>query len=229
MKTLAEIGALIDRCERLCGSGPDGCFVENRKQLNCIADMVVNKIAGVREILRTSRDDAPNEEARQVLELAVRSLEELVEWVEYLHVVQDLKTLRKLGRTPDSRRREDRYPLPETFRDYVLMRVEGPGGIERVQLLDFSRRGVRFKTGVLLKAGDRYPCFLSIPPNMMGDVTFRVAVRHVEKQADENIVGASVEDVGDEKGFAVFKKLFDYLIDRVEPAKGRKDTRFKDN
>ena len=190
------------------------CFVSDRRQFNCISDMVVNKVAGVLEIIEAARRRAGGGEAAEALGLAAENLEALTEWVRYLRVVQDLRSLRKDLEPGPGRRREDRYPLPPAMRDLVRLRVvPAEGAPVEARLLDFSRRGLRFLSPTAFRVGERCACTVSIPRTLPEEIAFEAEVRHCRPEGRASVIGASMREVRDEAAFRVFQKIYDFIVE----------------
>lgn len=170
MDERSRIGDLIDRCERMCGPGKDHCFIDNKQQFNCVADMVIYKIAGVKDIISAARKGDLDRGMDDALEMALEDLSTLVDWIRYLYAVQDLKAIRTRPGSPGGTRRADRFPLPELCQRYINMTIFSGGRGVPVKLLDFSLHGLQFECRSALKESDEYDCLLSVPDFLANDI-----------------------------------------------------------
>ncbi len=115
------------------------------------------------------------------------------------------------------RRKERRFDLPETCREYFEMRVKADeAAFFAAQLLDFSRHGVRFRCPGHLQVGSSIECTLSIPKAVSSrEITLILLVRHSQQLGDQFVTGCEVEAVSSEVWFRVFEKVYDFIIERA--------------
>lgn len=95
---------LSDRCSRICGDFRGNCFRDNKDQLTCISDMVINKASGIMAIIDTARDSNQCETMEEILQLAERDVNELISWVKDLNAQKNIdgfiSNVRALGIMP---------------------------------------------------------------------------------------------------------------------------------
>ncbi len=114
------------------------------------------------------------------------------------------------------RRKEKRFDLPETCREYFEMRMKAGKGAFSAHLLDFSRHGVRFKGPAHLEAGSSVECTIAIPKAVSSkEITLILVVRHCRPEGDHFITGCEVQAVSSETWFRVFEKVYDFIIERA--------------
>lgn len=104
---------MLERCHRICGR-LDACFINNKKQIECLSDLLINKAFCTVEILEGILRE--NKDANLALKLrnALRGPYEIINWTKYIQIAHDLKFILKTEslHLPE-RRIEIRYPLPE--------------------------------------------------------------------------------------------------------------------
>ncbi|MBI5141924.1 MAG: PilZ domain-containing protein [Nitrospirae bacterium] len=206
------IDEMMERCRRICGDGHDRCFIGNKRQLNCIADMVINKVSGIIGIIDAAKGMESGGNAIDTLDMATEDLEALVYWVRYLQVVQDLREISARAAVDKGRRRENRYPFPDEYRKYIRMTMIRGDEPEPVALLDFSRHGIRFRVADTVEEGAEFECSLNAPYSIAGETSFRVRVVHCIETGDGYAVGGEINAIADEASFEVFRKLYDFIV-----------------
>ena len=206
------IDEMMERCRRICGDGHGRCFIANKKQLNCIADMVINKVSGIIGIIDTAKGMESGGGITDALDMASEDLEALVYWVRYLQVVQDLREISARVTADKGRRRENRYPFPDEYGKYIRMTMMRGDATEAVGLLDFSRHGIRFRVADPVGDGSEFECSLSAPYSIAGETSFLVRAVHCMATGDGYAVGGEICEIADEASFNVFTKLYDFMV-----------------
>ena len=202
----------LDRCERMCGQEKERCFIQNRNQVRCIADMVVNKAMGVREPIEIAGQQESIENMRLTLRRAANSLQSLMDWVRYLHVVQDLRELRYYDANGTNRRRDERFCVPAAYQKHVRMDIYHQSDVETVSVLDFSRHGMRFQGIMPISKGAFVDCRFSAASGLALESGFKLKVVHCQPLGDSLIVGAEITEVENEGIFQVYRKLYDFIL-----------------
>jgi EAL domain-containing protein (putative c-di-GMP-specific phosphodiesterase class I) len=77
-------GRFKERCHRICGNGSALCFRNNKKQISCISDMVINKICALKTIVDMANEDKQCEKIDEYLGMASENVNELINWIRYL-------------------------------------------------------------------------------------------------------------------------------------------------
>lgn len=77
-------GRFNERCHRICGTGSALCFRNNKKQISCISDMVINKICALKTIVDMANEDKQCEKIDEYLDMASENVNELINWIRYL-------------------------------------------------------------------------------------------------------------------------------------------------
>jgi hypothetical protein len=78
----------VKRCRTLCGEDAAGCFITNAGHLDCITDIVINKVWPVREIIKIAAGENPGAETSGMLNRATGELDELIAWVKELQALK---------------------------------------------------------------------------------------------------------------------------------------------
>ena len=138
---MAEI--MKDRCRRLCGEFAGDCFTSNNSQVSCLSDMVVNHTYGILSILDMVRTEQDRGMVDAYLEEAGALSNELINWVKYLQVTQDIRNLiNRMNGVENDQRREMRFQFPDQLRDFISLRVDDPGGTYNAAIIRRpARRG----------------------------------------------------------------------------------------
>jgi hypothetical protein len=207
-----------DRCIRICGSPAGDCFVSNRKQLECIADMVINKVFAVSSVIDLSMEEDRINIIKDNLSSALKSSNELISWIKYLQMTHDLNSLSLLLREtagPD-KRTETRFPLPVLFRDYIILQVEHDGLYRDVNIVDFSSQGLSFSSPEPIEDNSVLECLLTSHFDTDKAVSFYIKTKHCNRRNGDYIVGAKIEDFSDSSTFDFFRNVYDFMIDVVE-------------
>mgnify|MGYP001570668063 CR=1 FL=1 len=79
---------LVKRCRTICGDDTSGCFIANAKHLDCITDIVINKIWAAREIIGMGTGKNTCKEIAGILNIATNEMDELIDWVQNLQTLQ---------------------------------------------------------------------------------------------------------------------------------------------
>lgn len=77
------IGIYQERCQRICKSSLN-CFADNKKQLMCISDMVINKAWPIKNLIASAMKKNKCAEVSEILQIASDNMDELVNWVKQL-------------------------------------------------------------------------------------------------------------------------------------------------
>lgn len=72
-----------ERCQQIC-SDSSTCFIGNNRQVDCISDMIINKVYAVKATVDRAREDNQCEEIAEFLDMASENVDELISWVKYL-------------------------------------------------------------------------------------------------------------------------------------------------
>lgn len=200
------------RCRDICGDEVRHCFIDNQNQIDCIADMVLNKVFAVTLSLEPVLDDVSEDKNRQYLEQAMHTLHELTNWIKYLQVVKDISLLASVSEDRMSdRRRESRYPMPEIYQRHLKFLVAVPDMFIPVRLVNFSRHGLSFVIADELPVNSSHRCMISTAQTIKKEASFNIRIRHCAGHADEYLVGAEIEDISDGLSFDFFENIVSFI------------------
>ncbi|MBI4837710.1 MAG: hypothetical protein HY806_00860 [Nitrospirae bacterium] len=204
-----------ERCRQICGDDVSNCFINNKKQIACIADMVINKVFGISSVVEIALKENLKEDIVERLDLALKETQELIDWIKFLQIANDLKTLISASELNHEaeKRSEMRFPLPEIYKQYLALKINTFGVYNQVTLLNFSRSGLRFKSLFPLETNSVKECILVTSHIISKEVSFNVIIRHCIKDSGGYIVGGQIEKVSDSTSFDFFKSIYDYAID----------------
>ncbi len=201
------------RCQIICGSNRDHCFIKNQRQLACIADMIINKVSGISLIIDMARHERNSEKILEILNEASKDVNEIISWVQYLQIAHDLIELSsQFGKVREQEmRRETRYPLPEIYQKYIVITMNLSGSLLPVLITNYSQNGVQFISSEPISVNSVIECILSDRQAIGKGNSFRVNVRYCNKHNDKDfILGARIEDPLD-----IFRSIHDLALKTV--------------
>lgn len=216
----------MKRCREICGDDEGRhCFIDKQNQIDCIADMVLNKVFAVRLCIEPVLEDMSNDKDAQYLNQAMHTLQELTNWIKYLQVVKDIRLLASVSEDRMSdRRHESRYPLPEKYQRYLTFCIDVSSIFVPARLVNFSRHGLSLVLAEALAVNSSHRCMLSTSKTIRKETYFYIRVRHCSVHDGGFLVGAEIEDISDGLSFDFFENIVSY-IDTVSgrdlPDKGK--------
>lgn len=216
------MGRMSERCQNICGDSDGQCFIGNREQILCIADMVINKVSGVKAFIEMIGEGGGGEDAT-VFDRALRNLNELIDWVKFLQIAHDLREVGRLSEeeVAGEHREEMRYPFPEKYRNYVGMRIGEAGSSLPVVLLNFSRRGIQFRSSQRLSVdSSREGLLFTERHPVRKSVSFTVRIKHCTKRGDAFIVGGRIENISDDVTLDFFKNVHEFVVESLLKKRG---------
>ncbi len=203
---------MIERCTRICGS-LDDCFINNKKQIECISDILINKAFGTSTILEQLIKGCQDEGLSLMLREALRGPYEIINWIKYLQIARDLKfSPEPLRYSPDERRREMRYPLPEAIQKYIDLTIDVEGRMLGGTITNLSQQGLQFMTTEPLRPGMIYDLKLSSTRSTGKDLFLKIKTVYCNRNEDKFISGAFIVEMPDELSFNFFKNVLDLLL-----------------
>jgi hypothetical protein len=201
------------RCRNICGDDVRHCFIDNQNQIDCITDMVLNKVFAVSLSLEPVLDDVSEDNKnRHYIEQAMHALHELTNWIKYLQIVKDIRLLASVSddRTSD-RRRESRYPMPEIYQRYLKFLVDVSGIFIPAKLINFSRRGLSFVIADELSVNSSHRCIISTAQTTRKEASFNFRIRRCSEHGDGYLVDAEIEDISDGPSFDFFENIVSFI------------------
>jgi hypothetical protein len=206
-----SVDRVRDRCRRICGETREDCFVNSREQINCIADMVVNKTSVMSIALNALLKSNDPENMKRKAEGAKRSASELSNWIKYLQMVPDLQALSTLvlDAEAEEKRTEIRYPVPEEEKG--MIRVVLPGGSE-AGLNYFSQSGLGLVSQEPLEKGSEPECRLTSDATGPHMVVFRGTVMYSFPSEGGHVSGMRINEVKGQGSFNFFDTVNQFLI-----------------
>ncbi len=202
-----------NRCLTICGSERKRCFIRNSKQINCIADMILNKVSGILGIIELTLEENRNEKVAGNLQKATESIHELVNWVKFLQIAHDLRkiSLQSEGAGSHDKRREIRYPFPDIYRKYLTMRVKIADAFREVVIINFSSHGVQFSLSEPLEVNAVIDCVLFMRHTIEKKVFFRARVRYSSGEHEGFVTGVEIEEMPEHLNFDFFDNMFEFI------------------
>ncbi len=203
---------LVERCKRICGSATSECIIDNRKQMACITDMVINKTFGIALTLNHALGKDDVNDVKRFVRMALDNSHELANWVNYLQMAKDLREIFFIERESNEKRREIRYPLPDDYRKYITITTEINGSMLTMELINFSKRGFQALSPALLKEGTVHTFTLITEHSMKKHLTLNATIRYCGAEKDNGyLIGAEIEKVSDSPDFNFFNNVFGFI------------------
>jgi hypothetical protein len=82
------LGELKKRCGAICGEDRSRCFVTNASHLECISDIVINKVWAARAVIEMGARENRCEHMAGILSTATGEMDALLAWMKNIQVVQ---------------------------------------------------------------------------------------------------------------------------------------------
>jgi hypothetical protein len=208
--------SLHERCLRLCGKDAQSCFMNNAGQLTCLSDMLINKAYGLSSIMEMIQSEDNSESTRELIDESIGITEEIINWVKYLQVTRDLKqTIHcALDSSQSNKRKELRFPFPESLRKQITFRAMCEEQMQEVQLVNFSKSGLQFVCSNPVKEGSGVEAELTaVTPNKT--LKLNATVKYVMEQDESFVVGTSIEDVSNRSDFNFFRGVMEFITATV--------------
>ena len=206
-----SVHTMSDRCKRICGTHEGGCYVDNKSQLNCIADLVINKSSNISMGLGVALSREMDDTAREMVLDSIANANELSNWIKYLQVAGNMSALSSLVLDTDSqeKRSEMRYPLPESQRGNIEIELSQPHGKCAGPIVDFSQSGLRVACKSELAPSTQLVCTLRGKSN---SVVFSGTVQYCNPVgAPEYLIGIRITQVRGKEGFNFFNEVYQIL------------------
>lgn len=177
--------------------------------------MVINKVSGIKEIIEITLADNQHEKITENLTEALKSINELTNWVKFLQIAHDLRLLSSLsyGNKTHEKRKEIRYPLPEIYQKHISLKINVSGSWVPVLLTNFSQRGVQFKCPEPLDSGAVYECVLFTVHRINKAVSFKARIKYCTKHEREFVIGATIEEIADAISFNFFEDVYNFIME----------------
>jgi hypothetical protein len=206
------IHKVSDRCERICGKKKSECFVNKKEQINCIADMVINKTTTIAMSLTAS---VRMKDSDFILETALESISdagELSNWIKYLQIVPDLLTLSSLVLDVDSteKRKQIRYPVPGEFEGRIRVVFDD---MHKVGLLNFSQSGMQMLSSRPMEKGNIIQCHLAADIEEAPTTPFKAAVMYCFPTGGSYTCGARILELRGSEIFNFFSPVHQLMLD----------------
>jgi hypothetical protein len=208
--------SLHERCLRLCGKNARNCFMNDPGQLTCLSDMLINKAYGLSSLLEMIKAENNSGTTRELIDESVGITEEIINWVKYLQVTRDLKqTIHcALDSAHSNKRKELRYPFPESLRKQITFRAMCEQKMQEVKLVNFSKSGLQFVCNYPLKEGSEVEAEMTA---VTPDKTLRLkaVVKYVMEQEESYVVGTAIDEVSNSSDFDFFRGVMEFITATV--------------
>lgn len=199
-----------DRCERICGKKQSECFVNKKEQINCMADMIINKASSIIMALGTSLQMDDHALLRDTAKESLSAASELSNWIKYLQIVPDLFALSTLVLDADSvkKRTEIRYPMPKDFEGMIKVIYDNTF---EARLINFSQNGMQIILSQPLEKGTVIKCHLLADIIDENTKPFKATAMYCVPKGNSYMCGAQITDMRN-SGFFNFFSLVHQLM-----------------
>lgn len=117
------------------------------------------------------------------------------------------------------RRREQRYSIPDIYREYIVFKTRYSGGDYTVsELAGFSRHGIKIvKHPDFIACSTIIECLISVPRSLVKEIAFKAAVRYCSNDVIDggHQICAEIIDIPDELWFSVLVKVLEFIDQRA--------------
>jgi hypothetical protein len=116
------------------------------------------------------------------------------------------------------KRKEERHVVPEIYRKYIILKVRrGPGEFVPMELLDFSRKGIRIRSPYGLSVDLAIECLISAPKSITKEIPFVGKIKYCIQDEFERdyLIGAEIIETSDRPGFEIFSEVHDFIKERM--------------
>lgn len=200
------------RCDRLCGDANHECFVNNSSQLTCLADMLVNKVYGLSSVLEILKAEELPDSAREFLDESLDITDELINWVKYLQMTHDIKSMAVSLQSgaEGNRRKEDRFQFPEVLHKHIKLMTGQGDDLKESTLIDFSKSGLQLVTIEPLEPDTVFDAQISAP-RVGKFMQFKARVKHTSEHLGAITVGASLEEANSPNDLHFFHSIMEFI------------------
>jgi len=80
---------LEKRCETICEKGSHRCLTPGGNRFECLSDMLTDKMQAVREVIAIGIERNACPQVAGILDVATENIDEVLEWLHYLHSMRD--------------------------------------------------------------------------------------------------------------------------------------------
>ena len=112
------------------------------------------------------------------------------------------------------KRREERYAVPDVYKQYIKMEVKNGDQFVPAVLGNFSRSGILFESPARFEKGDKAECKISISLLLSREISFGITVMYCYTDKDSHISGATIDTIADDTWFDVFVEVHDFISQR---------------
>ncbi len=190
-------------------------FYNNKNPIICIADIVINKISCIKDVLILALKENKNDALSKDLNLASKNIDDLIDWVKYLKITHDLQDLNYMYDESDrmqERRKENRYLLPEIYQKHLNMKVKLSDAFVPVSLIDYSTNGIKFRSQFSFDIDSIKEGIVSLSETDSKIILFKVKIRHCKEHNGMFITGGQIEEIADDISIELFKKIHSYIM-----------------
>jgi hypothetical protein len=206
------IQRVSDRCERICGKKQSECYVNKREQINCIADMVINKTSSIIMSLSASLQTDDGGFLRDTASESLTDASELSNWIKYLQIVPDLRTLSTLVLDTSSaeKRKEIRYPVPGDLEGRINVICDD---MPDAGLLNFSQSGMQIRSSRPIKEGAVLKCHIVTDVEEGPKNPFKATAMYCIPVEGSYMCGARISEMRGSGVFNFFSLVHQLMLD----------------
>ncbi len=116
------------------------------------------------------------------------------------------------------RREEERHVVPEIYRKYIFLKVRNASGeFGRMELLDFSPKGIRMKGSYKIPVDSAIECLISAPKSITKEIPFVGKIKYCiqDESEGEYVMGAEIVETSDRPGFEIISEVHNFIKERM--------------
>jgi hypothetical protein len=116
------------------------------------------------------------------------------------------------------RRKEERYVVPEIYRQYILFKVKKVSGdAVDAELFNFSPRGISIKSRCRFTVDSPIECLISAPKSLTKEIPFTGKIKYCieDEPGGDYLIGAEIIRTSDKVWFDLFLKVHDFIKERI--------------
>ncbi|HEX9022017.1 MAG TPA: PilZ domain-containing protein [Nitrospirota bacterium] len=111
-------------------------------------------------------------------------------------------------------KRYARYKVPDFYRKYIGLKIGSGDAAVDVNLFNFSRHGLMFRSKAPFEAESMTECVISASQFLTKDITFRCRVKFCLPREGSYEIGAEIEAAADATWFDIFTEVHDFIMKR---------------
>jgi hypothetical protein len=116
------------------------------------------------------------------------------------------------------KRKDKRYVVPEIYRKYITFKIKNDSGeFVPVELYDFSLKGIKTRSPLLLWVDSVMECLISVPKSLTKEILFAAKIKYwvLDEPGGDYLIGAEIIRTSDKIWLEVFSEVHDFIKGRI--------------